>query len=68
LVFIAAFSVGCGCSRTIEQLIAFRALQGIGGAGLYSMALIILPEVTPPEKIGLMSGLIGGVTAVSGAL
>ncbi|EED18637.1 efflux pump antibiotic resistance protein, putative [Talaromyces stipitatus ATCC 10500] len=33
LAFITAFSIGCGCAQTIQQLIAFRALQGIGGAG-----------------------------------
>jgi MFS family permease len=49
-------------------LIAFRALQGVGGAGLYSMAFIVLPEVTPPKNIPVMSGLIGGVTVVSAVL
>jgi MFS family permease len=68
LVFIGAFSIGCGCAQTIEQLIAFRALQGIGGAGLYSMAMIVLPEITPPNNIPVMSGLIGGVTVVSAVL
>lgn len=52
----------------MNQLIAFRALQGIGGAGLYSMALIVLPEITPPEKIASMSALIGAVTVVSAVL
>lgn len=32
------------------------------------MAFIVLPEVTPPEKLGIMSGLIGGVTVVSAVL
>uniref|UniRef100_A0A093VGU8 Multidrug resistance protein 3 n=1 Tax=Talaromyces marneffei PM1 TaxID=1077442 RepID=A0A093VGU8_TALMA len=68
LSFITTFSIGCGCAQTIQQLIVFRALQGIGGAGLYSMAFIVLPEVTPPEKLGIMSGLIGGVTVVSAVL
>ncbi|EED14464.1 MFS multidrug transporter, putative [Talaromyces stipitatus ATCC 10500] len=68
LIFIGAFSIGCGWAQTIQQLIAFRALQGVGGAGLYSMAFIVLPEMTPPENIPVMSGLIGGVTIVSAVL
>lgn len=68
LVFIGTFSIGCGCAKTIEQLIAFRALQGVGGAGLYSMAMIVLPEITPPKNIPVMSGFIGGVTVVSAVL
>lgn len=32
IVFIG-FSLGCGWSQTLDQLIAFRALQGIGGSG-----------------------------------
>lgn len=32
LIFFA-FSLGCGFSQTLNQLIAFRALQGVGGSG-----------------------------------
>lgn len=28
-----AFSIGCGFSKTLNQLIAFRTMQGIGGSG-----------------------------------
>jgi hypothetical protein len=35
-IFIA-FSIGCALSQTMAQLIVFRALQGVGGSGLYSM-------------------------------
>ncbi|PWY68668.1 MFS general substrate transporter [Aspergillus heteromorphus CBS 117.55] len=68
LVIITAASIGCGCSQTLEQLIAFRALQGIGGSGLYSLALIVIIDITPNEKIPLMSGLLGIVFAVSSVL
>ena len=48
----------------MNQVIAFRALQGIGGAGLYSMPFTALPEITPPEKLGMMSGIFGMIFAV----
>ena len=45
--------------------IVFRALQGIGGSGLYTMAQICILEIcpkSPPAMIGLM---IGGTLSVS---
>lgn len=33
-VIFLAFSLGCGFSQNLTQLIAFRALQGLGGAGM----------------------------------
>lgn len=32
-VIFFAFSLGCGFAQSLNQLIAFRALQGIGGSG-----------------------------------
>lgn len=33
-IIFFAFSLACGFSTNLEQLIAFRALQGIGGSGM----------------------------------
>lgn len=33
-VIFLAFSLGCGFSQNLSQLIALRALQGLGGAGM----------------------------------
>ncbi|MGI8531023.1 MAG: MFS transporter, partial [Geodermatophilaceae bacterium] len=52
-IAISIFLVGsalCGFSQSIEQLIAFRALQGIGGGGLFSIALSIIGDVIPPRE------------------
>ncbi len=46
-ILFFTFSIGCGFSQTINQLIALRALQGIGGSGLYSLAMVIFPEIFP---------------------
>lgn len=65
IIFLAA-SMGCGASKTLDQLIGFRAAQGVGGAGLYSLALISYPELSPPSKIVLVSGAMGFVVALAG--
>jgi MFS family permease len=68
LVILAAFSLGAGLAQSLDQVIAFRALQGVGGAGLYSLPLTTLPEITPPEQFGVMSAAMGIVFAVSAVL
>ncbi len=44
-VLFFGFSLGCGFARNLDQLIACRALQGIGGSGLYSLTMVIWPEL-----------------------
>ena len=72
--FIAAytlffvFSIACGFAKSLDQLIAFRALQGIGGSGLYSLTMIILPEVGSQEQQKYIGSVIGMVVAGSGIL
>jgi EmrB/QacA subfamily drug resistance transporter len=70
-VFLAAiviFLVGSmlsGLSQSMVQLIAFRALQGLGAGGLIVGAQAILADVIPPRRRGRYMGLIGAVFAVS---
>ncbi|KAI4101558.1 MAG: hypothetical protein L6R37_004884 [Teloschistes peruensis] len=52
----------------MEQLIVFRAFQGIGGSGIYGMVMAIAPEITPAAKFGLVSGCISAVFASSSIL
>ncbi|KAI0886605.1 putative multidrug resistance protein fnx1 [Annulohypoxylon maeteangense] len=49
LIFII-FSAACSASQTIVQLAVFRALQGVGGGGCWSLATIFVIELVPPEK------------------
>lgn len=67
IIFIG-FSLGCALSKSMTQLIVFRALQGIGGSGLYSMTMIIALEAVPPQRLGLISAVIGMVMVMSGVL
>ncbi len=60
-----------GLARDMPQLIAFRALQGIGGGGLMSIGLAIIGDIIPPRERGRYQGFFGavfGVSAVAGPL
>jgi MFS transporter, DHA2 family, multidrug resistance protein len=50
-VFTAA-SVLCGLAQTLPQMVAFRALQGLGGAALVPMSQAVLLDINPPERHG----------------
>lgn len=71
---IIIFLVGsalCGLSQNLPQLIAFRALQGIGGGGLMAIALSIIGDIIPPRERGRYQGYFGavfGVSSVAGPL
>jgi EmrB/QacA subfamily drug resistance transporter len=77
IIFQAAiiiFLVGsalCGLAQNMPQLIAFRALQGIGGGGLMAIAFAIIGDVIPPRERGRYQGYFGavfGLSSVAGPL
>ena len=70
LIFLTG-SVMCGLSQNLPQLIAFRAIQGIGGGGLMAIAFSIIGDVIPPRERGRYQGYFGavfGVSSVAGPL
>ena len=44
--------------------IIFRAIQGIGGAGTYSLVIVILFELVPPPKFANNTAMISSVFAL----
>jgi EmrB/QacA subfamily drug resistance transporter len=64
LIFLAG-SMLAGLSQSMDQLIGFRALQGIGAGGLMVGAQAIIADIVPPRERGRYMGLIGSVFAVA---
>ncbi|MER7767883.1 MFS transporter [Kitasatospora sp. NPDC096140] len=64
---VGAFLLGsalCGAAQTMGQLIAFRAVQGIGGGGLMSVTMVVIAHLKDPEDAGGgKGGAVGGVVA-----
>ncbi|MCC3377503.1 MDR family MFS transporter [Cohnella sp. REN36] len=63
-LFIAG-SVLCGTAFNMEQLIVYRAIQGIGGGALMPIVFTIIFDLFPQEKRGKMMGLFGAVFGLS---
>src|SRR5436190_4681540 len=68
VIALAIFLVGCvgaAAAWNIWVLIAFRAVQGAGGA-VFPLSFGIIRDEFPPEKVGLGIGLISAVFGVGG--
>ena len=67
VVGFTAASALCGMAQTLEQLIAFRLLQGMMGSALLPMSQAILLDINPPEKHGSAMAM-WGMGAVLGPI
>ena len=68
IVSVSLFMIGsffAGWSGTIGMLIAFRALQGLGGGGMMVTATAIIADVVPLRQRGKFQGIVGAVFGVS---
>jgi len=68
LTAIVVFLIGsalCGMSQSMEQLIGFRALQGLGAGGLMVSVMAIIGDLVPPRERGKYQGQIAAVMAIA---
>src|SRR3954469_6878667 len=65
---IVIFLIGsalCGLSQNMAELIAFRAVQGLGGGGLIVVTIAVIGDIIPPRERGRYQGFFGAVFGVS---
>jgi EmrB/QacA subfamily drug resistance transporter len=65
IVLFLIGSVLCGIAQNMTELIAFRALQGLGGGGLMVTTIAVIGDIIPPRERGRYQGYFGAVFGVS---
>jgi len=71
LAAISIFLLGsalCGFASSMYELAAFRAVQGIGAGGLFSLALAIIGDIVPPRERARYQGYFLAVFGTSSVL
>ena len=70
-VSVALFLLGsvlCGVAPSMTFLIIARAVQGLGGGGLFVLALSVVGDVVPPRERGKIQGVFAAVFSTSSVL
>src|SRR4051812_43364806 len=60
--FMAA-SAACGAAHDVTQLVALRAVQGVGAGGLMTLAMAAVADLVPPRERGRYQGYIAATFA-----
>ncbi len=68
LVLFLAGSFAAGTSTSMNQLIAFRAFQGMGGGVLLSLAFVIVGDMFAPAERGKIQGVVAAVFGLSSVI
>ena len=67
LVFLTG-SVLSGFSQSMNQLIAFRAIQGVGGGVMMASAFVSIGDLFPPAERGKYQGMVAAVFGLSSVI
>src|ERR1700758_832339 len=65
IVIFLGGSALCGLAQSMAELIAFRAIQGLGAGGLIVVTLAVVGDVIPARDRGKYQGFFGAVFGVS---
>jgi len=71
LVGIGVFLLGsilCGAAQSMEAMIVFRAVQGLGGGAIYALSFIVVGILFPAEERAKMQGIISGIWGIASIL
>jgi len=68
IVIFLLGSVLSGAAQTMNQLIIFRGIQGIGAGGLMTLVFAIIGDIIPPRQRGKYQGYFGAVFAISSVI
>ncbi len=69
MIIFTSASLLCGLAPNAGALIAFRALQGLGGAGMVTLSLALISQMVPADKQSLgwsLWGAVGGLALAAG--
>ena len=66
-IFVAGSTL-CGAAQSMEMMVLFRAIQGIGGGAIYALAFIVVGVLYPAEKRAKMQGIISSIWGLSSIL
>ena len=58
-------SLAAGAATSMNQLIIFRAIQGLGAGGLMALTFVIIGDILSPRERGKYQGYFGGVWGLS---
>ena len=71
LIGIAIFLIGstlCGAAQSMEAMIVFRAVQGLGGGAIYALSFIVVGVIFPADLRAKMQGIISGIWGLASIL